>query len=105
MIVYQVTCKVNNVVAERWEKYFVEHHLDDVLNTGCFTGYDFRKEKVDDENILFSSEYYCRSKADLERYNKQFAAALKADINGKFSGQYDCRRHIYESIISKKAEE
>ncbi len=103
MIIYQVSCKVNIDVAAKWEAYFIEQHLDDVLNTGCFTGYDFRKEKLDEENILFSSEYYCESEADLERYNTTFAAALKADINSKFGGYYDCHRHIYQSIISKKA--
>ena len=101
MIIYQVTCKVNQSVAEHWEQYFIEQHLDDVLNTGCFTGYSFRKEKLEQENTLFSTEYYCNSKADLERYNIQFATALKADINGVFGDQYDCQRHIYQSIISK----
>lgn len=103
MIIYQVSCQVDSAIANQWEKYFVEHHLDDVLNTGCFTGYNFRKEKLDKENILFSSEYYCDSIEDLERYNLEFAAALKEDINTKFGGQYDCYRHIYQSIVSKKA--
>ncbi|MFK7948081.1 MAG: DUF4286 family protein [Saprospiraceae bacterium] len=41
MIIYQVTCKVNISIAERWETYFEEDHLDDVLNTGYFTGHSF----------------------------------------------------------------
>lgn len=99
MIIYRVECKIHQSEAERWKQYFIDIHLVDVLNTGCFTGYSFQKEMIDEtETVTFISEYYCPDMETLERYNQEFAAVLKADIYGKFSN-YTCVRNIYEKII------
>jgi len=101
MIVYQVNCYVKKEAAERWENYFVEEHLDDVLNTKCFTGYSFRKGEETKEEILFSSEYYCESEEHLKKYNEKYAAALKVDAKSKFDGMFRAERRIYE-IMSEQ---
>jgi len=88
MIKYRVECKVQKAVTEEWEKYFVEVHLDDVLNTGCFTAYTFDKAIKDEEDtVTFVSEYLCSSIEKLEEYNEKFASAIKKDVQTKFNGK------------------
>jgi len=102
MIKYRVECKVQKAVAEEWEKYFVEVHLDDVLNTGCFTGYVFDKTIHNDEDtVTFVSEYLCSSIEKLEEYNEKFASAIKKDVQTKFNGKFTCQRSIFELITKK----
>lgn len=102
MIIYSVACQVDKDVAEKWEQYFIETHLDDVYNSGCFTGYSFRKETENvDGRINFVSEYYCTSMANMEEYNAKHAAALKQDIMDKFGGKFSASRRFFEVIGGK----
>lgn len=102
MIIYSVQCKVNAASAAAWEKYFVEEHLDDVVNTGCFTGYTFKQEISDtEEELLFISDYFCPSLEVLEKYNQEFAPALKQDVMSKFAGQFTASRKLYKLITKK----
>ena len=83
-----------------WKKFFLEKHLDDVVNTGCFTKWSFRK-LIDDkerDKVTFVSEYHCKSMADFERYNINFAPALKAEVGELFKKGYTCQRSFYELI-------
>jgi len=102
MIKYRVECKVQKVVAADWEEYFVETHLDDVLNTDCFTGYAFDKSiEKNEDTITFVSEYFCSSLDKLKEYNEKFAPIMKQDILSKFEGKFIARRSIFE-VITKK---
>jgi hypothetical protein len=102
MVIYSVCCKVNKGVAKEWQTYFMETHLDDVLNTGCFTGYEFRKEEGKEEgSITFLSEYHCPSLRALSTYNRRYAPVLKEDILSKFSGQFTAERNIYNILVKK----
>lgn len=101
MIIYQVSCKVDLAVADRWEQYFRDVHLEDILDTGCFFGYSFRKELVNKKNALFVSEYYCHTEADLTLYNTQFAEALKGDIIEHFEGKFTASRKVFREVTKK----
>jgi hypothetical protein len=101
MIIYQVSCKVDLDFADRWEQYFRDVHLDDILDTGCFTSYSFRKALVNKKTALFVSEYYCNTEADLERYNAEFAEALKGDIIEHFTGQFTASRKVFKEVVKK----
>ena len=100
MIIYNVACTMDKSISESWEKFFLEKHLDDVVNTGCFTKWSFRKLISDDETgkVTFVSEYHCPSMADFERYNANFAPGLKAEVGELFNSGYACERHFYELI-------
>lgn len=99
MIIYSVQCRVQSESAEAWERYFLDTHLDDVLNTGCFTSYVFKKEISDEANeMLFIADYYSPSQESLDTYNREFAAALKQDVMDHFSGKFTAQRQIFQLI-------
>jgi len=87
-------------ISEAWKKFFLEKHLDDVVNTGCFTKWSFRKliDEEESDKVTFISEYHSPSMAEFERYNANFAAALKAEVGELFKGQYSCQRYFHELI-------
>lgn len=89
--------------AEKWEQYFLRVHLDDVLNTGCFTGYNFRKSLSSEstDRVVYISEYYCPSEEVLAQYNHTHAPALKQDIMDKFAGQFTASRTVYALLGQK----
>ena len=102
MFVYSVKCNVDVKSSLKWEQYFLEKHLDDVFKTGCFTGYNFRKEiDKNDSIVVFISEYYCASLEALKHYNENFASALKKDILKKFSGKFSAKRSTYKILNEK----
>lgn len=99
MMIYSVSCTVNTEIAEAWQRFFLEKHLADVVNTGCFTKYSFRKKESDDTaTTTFVSEYYYEKAEDLERYNQHYAPALKAEVGEKFAGQFECQRTLFQVI-------
>jgi len=100
MYIYSVTCHVANSIAEEWKSFFLEKHLQDVVNTGCFTSFEFRKNtsKSEDNTTSFTSEYRFDSMQNFDLYNEKFGATLKKEVNELYGGQYNCHRTIYEIV-------
>lgn len=99
MIVYQVNCQVDTAIAEKWEQYFKDVHLDDVISTGCFYGYSFRKEVNTEDRVLYSSEYYTTSAELLKKYDREFAQELRQEVVEKFNGHFTASRKVFEIIV------
>ena len=79
-----------------WEEFFLEKHIDDVLQTGCFTGYEFKKEiEQSEDTVLYAAEYHCQSMEFLNTYNERFAKELKEDVLKRFSGKFTAQRSVF----------
>lgn len=101
MYIYSVTCQVSNSIADEWQTLFLKKHLQDVVDTGCFTKYQFRKNISEESSgtTSFTAEYYFDNMAQFELYNEKFAADLKKEVGDLYGGQYNCHRKIYEVIV------
>ena len=100
MIIYRVSCTMSKDIGKRWERFFIEKHLDDVVNTGYFTGYSFRKviEMKATEEVTYVSEYFCPNMESLEAYNKTAAPALKKEVIELFDGKFRASRELLEEV-------
>ncbi len=99
MYTYSVKSRVNNEVVTAWQKFFVEHHLQDLINTECFTHYQFRRSEHEDPmSTYFIADYYFESMKDLERYESLFAKELKQDVRKRFAGKFHSERSIYRLL-------
>ena len=99
MKIYQVSCNVQSEIADEWQKLFMDKHLKDVFNTGCFVDYTFKKEQtIKNGMVTFVAEYHYEHQEDLDRYNKLYAADLKKDVQNLFKGKYACSRVLFEVI-------
>ncbi|MEO1715251.1 MAG: DUF4286 family protein [Bacteroidota bacterium] len=101
--VYRVQCAVRPDLADQWEAFFREKHLDDILNTGHFTGYSFRRalEPAEDGYLIFVSEYYYVSKANFSAYLNLSAAEMKRDVQEHFPEGFRASRSHSEIIMDK----
>lgn len=99
MIEYRVECLVHYKQAQEWEAFFIEHHLQDILDTGCFTGYRFTKDtEAEGNSVKFVSSYYCESFDILEKYQETHSAKLKEDVASRFEGKFTATRSILHVI-------
>ena len=103
MIIYNVTIKVDDSIAEEWLKWMQEEHLPEVLGTGCFSGYRLvRLLEVDDsEGPTYATQYNAASKADYNRYIQLHAAGLREKLQQKWGNGFIAFRSVMEVVESK----
>ena len=85
---------------EEWKDFFLNKHLKDVMDTGYFTSYAFRKEikQKNQDSVTFIAEYSCKDLDSLSAYNKQEAPRLKQEVIEKFGGKFEAERVIYKVL-------
>ncbi|MGI4873964.1 MAG: DUF4286 family protein [Janthinobacterium lividum] len=99
MILYNVTTSLEPAVADEWLAYMREHHLNDVVGTGCFIKSQLlRLLNEEDDGITYAAQYFAISLEQLEAYQQHFAPALRADMDKRFAGQYVSFRTVLEVV-------
>ncbi|OIR12096.1 hypothetical protein GALL_63470 [mine drainage metagenome] len=92
MIIYNVTIKVEPDIHEAWVDWMKTKHIPEIMNTGCFTKFQFVKVLETDESdgFTYATQYYAATKEDYQKYIDQFAATLRQDAmktwGNKFAG-------------------
>ncbi|MEM6801706.1 MAG: DUF4286 family protein [Bacteroidota bacterium] len=99
MIVYSVTISLAKEDGPDWERYMLDKHLDDVVNTGCFAFANLRKILDDDqEKVHYVGEYFAPNQASLERYYQEFAQGLRQETRDLFGDKIQASRKVYQLI-------
>lgn len=100
MLLYNVTCNVDDAVAPAWLYYMQAVHIPGVLATGCFVRNQICRllEEVENDGVTYAIQYYCPDQATLDRYLRDFAPLLRADMEKRFPGQFVAFRTVLEVI-------
>lgn len=99
MYIYNVTVNIDADVHDEWLKYMKETHIPDVMNTGCFTENKIVKVlNVDDVGHTYSFQYTFEKMDDIERYQKDFAPGLQADVKKRYADKFAAFRTLLEII-------
>lgn len=99
MYIYNVTVNIDADVHDEWLKYMKETHIPDVMNTGCFTENKIVKVlNVDDVGHTYSFQYTFKEMGDIERYQKDFAPGLQADVKKRYADKFAAFRTLLEII-------
>lgn len=100
MIIYNVTIKLDNKIADAWLQWMKEAHITDVINTGCFTKATIlRLIDVDDtDGPTYAVQYQAESKADYHRYIEKFAEAMRKKATDKWRDQFVAFRSLLEVV-------
>ena len=90
MIIYNMTIKVEQQIADAWLQWLLDEHIPDVVATKCFTDYKVvRLLEVDDsEGPTYAIQYHAESKADYNRYIEQHATAMRKKSFEKWGNQF-----------------
>ena len=95
-IIYNVTVKVEQQIADAWLQWLLREHIPDVLKTKCFRDYKVvRLLEVDDsEGPTYAIQYTAESKADYNRYIAQYATEMQKKAFEKWGDQFIAFRSV-----------
>ena len=99
MILYNVTTSLDPAIADEWVSYMREHHMTEVVGTGCFIRSQLlRLLNEEDNGITYAAQYYAISLDQLEAYQQHFAPDLRQDMDRRFAGKYHSFRTVLEVV-------
>lgn len=99
MIIYSVTVSIETAIQEDWLGWMRTKHIPEVLATGLFSGYEFRR-LLDPEPepglATFNIQYTCYDMDRYELYQKYHAARLQAEHTQRYENRFVAFRTILE---------
>jgi hypothetical protein len=99
-IIYNVTVKVEEGIADAWLQWLLQEHIADVMQTGCFTGYKVvRLLEVDDsEGPTYAIQYNADSKANYNRYIELHAPLMRQKLFDKWGNRFIAFRSLMQVV-------
>ena len=100
MIVYNVTVKVENSIAQPWLQWMLDEHIPDVLQTKCFYNFQvLRLMEVDEQDgPTYAIQYHADSKADYNRYIEVYAGEMRQRTFEKWGNRFIAFRSVMEVV-------
>lgn len=100
MIVYNVTVNVDDDIHLEWLDWMRNVHIPDVLSTGMFIDNRILKLLVEEETggQSYAIQYTCTDMETFHRYEKEFAPALREDVNKRYGGKFVAFRTLLEVV-------
>jgi pimeloyl-CoA synthetase len=88
--IYNVTIKVDHRIHDNWLEWMKNKHLPAVMNTGCFTRFQFVRllEMEESDGITYATQYYASDKAGYESYIELYEPALKRAAIEKWGNSF-----------------
>lgn len=100
MIIYNVTVKVDDRIADAWLQWLLEEHVPEVMQTNCFSSYRVvRLLEVDDsEGPTYAIQYHADSKASYNRYIEMYAPLMRQKSTDKWGQQFIAFRSVMQVV-------
>ena len=100
MIIYNVTNKVDHSIHEDWILWMKEIHIPEVMNTGCFSRFQFVRLLDTDESdgFTYATQYFAVSMEDYTRYLGQFANQLREKATIQWGNHFIAFRSLMELV-------
>jgi very-short-patch-repair endonuclease len=100
MLIYNVTIKADNSIADVWLQWLLNEHIPEVMNTNCFSSYKVvRLLEIDDnEGPTYAIQYTAESKADYNRYIELHAPLLRQKSIDKWGNAFIAFRSLMEVV-------
>ena len=99
MIIYNVTCNVENEILQDWLQWMVEIHIPDVMHTGFFLEANINKViSSNDDGTTYAISYSCESIKKLHEYHLKFSDELQRKPIDRYGEKVVSFRTILESI-------
>jgi hypothetical protein len=94
MVTYETTTLVPPNLVEAYERYMREHHVQELLDTGCFQSAVLTRSAQGRYRV----RYEAPSEADLERYLSTHAGWLRGDFAIHFPDGVSTTREVWVAI-------
>lgn len=100
MIIYNVTVKVEQQIADEWLKWLLHEHIPSIMQTKCFVDYKVvRLLGVDDaEGPTYAIQYSAESRGDYERYIEMHSSEMRQRSFDKWGNRFISFRSLMEVV-------
>lgn len=100
MIIYNVTVKVENDIAEQWVKWMKEEHIPDLLHTKLIS--DARLCRLIDQeeadSTTYVAQYSCASMNEYNTYIDDYATDMRERAFKAFGNKFIAFRTVMEVL-------
>lgn len=96
MIIYNVTIKVDNSIADEWVKWMKDEHMPELMQTGLFVDSRLCRllEQDETEGPTFVAQYYCDSMEHYDTYIAEHAQEMRDKGMTRFGGKFVAFRTV-----------
>lgn len=100
MIIYNITIKVDDDIAETWLNWLLDVHIPDVMSTHCFLEKKVVRllETDDSEGPTYAIQYTAESRADYNRYIELHAPEMRRRSIEKWGDKFIAFRSVMEVV-------
>ncbi len=102
MIIYNVTCNIEQDIAEEWLHWMRTEHIPEVMSTGVFTKYRMVKvleNQPGDHGQNYSIQYHAESHSHLQEYQDKHAPLLRQKTLEKYGEKVMAFRTILKILV------
>jgi hypothetical protein len=99
-IIYNVTVKIAEQLAEQWLQWILHEHIPEIMSTGCFKHYRvMRLLEVDDsEGPTYAIQYHAASMEMYRRYLDEHSGRLRIKSFEKWGDGFIAFRSVLEVV-------
>jgi Domain of unknown function (DUF4286) len=100
MILYNVTIKVHSSIHNEWLQWLKEEHINEVMETNCFTSHKIlRLLEIDEaEGPTYAIQYFAESKALYNLYIEKFASEMRNRSFAKWGDKFIAFRSVMQIV-------
>jgi len=100
MFIYNVTTHVSHSIKDAWLAWMKKKHIPEILQTECFTKYQFVRllETDETEGQTYATQYYVDNEDKYKEYLEKHAPRLRDDAEKSWGNQLISFRSIMEII-------
>jgi hypothetical protein len=80
MLIYNVTCNVEDSILSKWLEWMKEEHIPEVMNIQCFISCKIMRviqQSEEETGATFAIQYEYLKPENFETYSKEFALTLQ----------------------------
>ena len=90
MIIYNVTVKVENEIAQDWLAWMKQEHIPDLMSTGLFIDSRLCRllEQDDSEGITFIAQYFLDTMENYQTYISEHAPRMREKGFERFGSRF-----------------
>src|ERR1700730_4903117 len=100
MLIYNITIKVEQKIADEWLDWMLSVHIPEVMQTGCFTQNQLLKLLEQDESAgpTFVVQYYVSSPEKYQEYLLHHAPSIRKEFVKRWGEKIVSFRTIMEVL-------
>ena len=101
MIIYSVTIRVKDDIANEWLQWMKGEHIPNMLNTGYFNSYKIFKlliPETEEDYIVYRVNYELDSFEKYSEYAQKEAKRLQEEAIEKYHGRFTASREVIEKL-------